>query len=97
GAARKPAVMWFRNDLRLHDNPVLDRACREGTSVLPVYVLDPRDYGKGPNGFGRTGPTRAQFIMDAVQDLRSRLRAAGSDLIVRMGHPEEVVPELARV
>ncbi|GLC37195.1 hypothetical protein PLESTF_001428600 [Pleodorina starrii] len=95
GAGRKAAVMWFRNDLRLHDNPSLDRACREGTSVLPVYVFDPRDYGKAPNGFGRTGPARAQFILDAVSDLRSRLRAAGSELLVRVGRPEEVVPELA--
>ncbi|GLI65248.1 hypothetical protein VaNZ11_008735 [Volvox africanus] len=95
GAGRKAAVMWFRNDLRLHDNPSLDRACREGTSVLPVYVFDPRDYGKAPNGFGRTGPARAQFILDAVSDLRARLRADGSDLLVRVGRPEEVVPELA--
>ncbi|GIM03961.1 hypothetical protein Vretimale_8575 [Volvox reticuliferus] len=87
--------MWFRNDLRLHDNPSLDRACREGTSVLPVYVFDPRDYGKASHGFGRTGPARAQFILDAVSDLRDRLRAAGSDLLVRVGRPEDVVPELA--
>ncbi|GIL56691.1 hypothetical protein Vafri_11999 [Volvox africanus] len=95
GAGRKTAVMWFRNDLRLHDNPSLDRACREGTSVLPVYVFDSRDYGKTSNGFGRTGPARAQFIIDAVSDLRARLRANGSDLLVRVGRPEEVVPELA--
>ena len=25
-AATKRAVVWFRNDLRLHDNPVLSRA-----------------------------------------------------------------------
>ena len=31
-----------------------------------------------------------------MTDLRSRLQAAGSDLIVRMGHPEEIVAELAR-
>lgn len=32
-----------------------------------------------------------RFILDAVADLRDTLRAAGSDLIVRIGKPEEVV------
>ncbi len=30
-----------------------------------------------------------------MADLRSRLRAAGSDLVVRVGRPEAVLPELA--
>ncbi|KAG2488675.1 hypothetical protein HYH03_012836 [Edaphochlamys debaryana] len=96
GGGRKPALLWFRSDLRLHDNPALEAACREGSSVLPVYIFDPRDYGKAPGGFDRTGPARAAFILDAVADLRSRLRAAGSELVVRWGRAEGVLGELAR-
>lgn len=36
------------------------------------------------------GPFRAQFLQEAVADLRAALRAAGSELIVRLGKPEEV-------
>ena len=43
---RKPALVWFRNDLRLHDHEPLAAACAASTSVLPVYVFDPREYGK---------------------------------------------------
>lgn len=43
---RKPALVWFRNDLRLHDHEPLAAACQGATSVLPVYVFDPREYGK---------------------------------------------------
>lgn len=43
---RKPALVWFRNDLRLHDHEPLAAACAAATSVLPVYVFDPREYGK---------------------------------------------------
>lgn len=43
---RKPALVWFRNDLRLHDHEPLSAACQGATSVLPVYVFDPREYGK---------------------------------------------------
>ena len=37
-----------------------------------------------------TGPYRAQFVLDAIAQLRENMRAAGSDLIVRCGKPEEV-------
>jgi deoxyribodipyrimidine photolyase len=43
---RKPALVWFRNDLRLHDHEPLAAACAAATSVLPVYIFDPREYGK---------------------------------------------------
>jgi hypothetical protein len=43
---RKPTLVWFRSDLRLHDNEALAAACAAATSVLPVYIFDPREYGK---------------------------------------------------
>jgi hypothetical protein len=43
---RKPALVWFRNDLRLHDHEPLSAAVGASTSVLPVYIFDPREYGK---------------------------------------------------
>jgi hypothetical protein len=45
-AGRKPALVWFRNDLRLHDHEPLAAANGEATSVVPVYCFDPREYGK---------------------------------------------------
>lgn len=44
----------------------------------------------------RTGPFRALFLAEAVADLRVALRAAGSELVVRLGRPEEVIGELVR-
>lgn len=41
-------------------------------------------------GIAKTGPYRANFLLESVADLRQRLRDRGSDLIVRMGKPEEV-------
>lgn len=55
-----------------------------------VYCFDPREYSKSSHGISTTGPYRAQFVLDAIADLRESLRAAGSDLIVRCGKPEEV-------
>lgn len=38
-------MVWFRNDLRVHDNEALSAANKDGAAVLPVYCFDPRDFG----------------------------------------------------
>ena len=34
------AIVWFRQDLRLSDNPALHAAASSGAKVVPVYILD---------------------------------------------------------
>ncbi|KAF3322775.1 blue-light photoreceptor PHR2-like protein [Carex littledalei] len=94
---RRCTVVWLRADLRVHDNEALSIASSESLSMLPVFLLDPRDFGRSPSsGFDRTGPFRAAFLLESVKDLRNSLRARGSDLVVRVGRPETVLPELAK-
>ena len=33
-------IIWFRQDLRLKDNPALNYAARSDANVLPIYILD---------------------------------------------------------
>lgn len=87
-------LVWFRNDLRLHDQPALLAAARGAGMLLPVYVFDPRQFGVTPYGFPKTGGFRARFLLETVADLRRSLQRLGSDLIVRWGYPEKVLPEL---
>ncbi|CAD5192564.1 blue-light photoreceptor PHR2-like [Musa acuminata AAA Group] len=94
--ARRCSLVWFRADLRLHDHEALSAANADSLSLLPVFLFDPRDFGRSPTGFDRTGPYRARFIIDSVAELRRGLRRRGSDLVVRIGRPEVVLPELAR-
>ncbi|XP_050363680.1 blue-light photoreceptor PHR2 [Argentina anserina] len=93
---RRASIVWFRNDLRVHDNECLNSANNESISVLPVFCFDPKDFGKSSSGFDKTGPYRAQFLVESVSDLRKNLQARGSDLVVRVGRPETVLPELAK-
>ncbi|KAL7597865.1 blue-light photoreceptor PHR2 [Lactuca sativa] len=93
---RRASVVWFRNDLRVHDNESLSSANNESMSVLPVYCFDPRDYGKSSSGFDKTGPYRASFLIESVSNLRKNLQARGSELIVRIGKPEKVLAELVK-
>jgi deoxyribodipyrimidine photo-lyase len=89
-------LIWYRNDLRLHDHEPLHQALKSRARVVPVYCFDPRQFGQTPFGFAKTGAYRAQFLLESVADLRAALRSLGSDLILRRGKPEVVIPELVR-
>ena len=43
------AIHWFRQDLRLSDNPALFEACKTG-QVLPVFIYDSISMPKLGNG-----------------------------------------------
>ncbi|KAK9865772.1 hypothetical protein WJX84_005832 [Apatococcus fuscideae] len=102
GGVGRIGVFWFRNDLRLQDHVALCKANQETLSLLPVVCLDPRAYGKAdraepsqsrPAGIGSA---QAQFQLQAIADLRRSLRNLGSDLIIRIGRPEQVLSEMMR-
>lgn len=94
---KRSAIVWFRNDLRVHDNEALVNALRMADEVIPVYVFDERVYkGKTSFGFPKTGRFRAQFALESVEDLRGQLRRLGSDLLVRIGKPEDILAEMVR-
>ena len=94
----RAAIVWFRRDLRLHDNEALTDAMKHGDEVLPVYIFDPREWqGTLPlTELPKVGPHRARFILEAVADLRENLRKRGADLIVRVGYPEDVLVDLSK-
>lgn len=89
-------LIWYRNDLRVHDHEPLYRAIQAKAQVIPVYCFDPRQFGQTSFGFAKTGAFRAQFLLESVADLRRSLRSLGSDLIIRSGKPEAIIAELAQ-
>lgn len=88
-------LLWYRTDLRLHDHEPLHRACRSGATVIPVYCIDPRQFGTTSYGFPKTGSFRARFLLESLADLRDSLRSLGTDLVIRRGQPEQVIPQIA--
>lgn len=89
-------IVWFRNDLRLHDNEVLFQAVQDADQIIPVYCLDPRHFETTKYGFAKTGVHRIKFLLESLKDLRHLLRDAGADLLVRWGKPEEILFALAK-
>lgn len=73
------AVMWFRRDLRLADNPALVEASGAG-AVLPLFVLDPALWGPA-------GPSRRAYLGASLRSLDASLRQRGAGLSVVRGDP----------
>lgn len=88
-------VVWFRNDLRMHDNASLFYASQKFEEVIPVYCFDERQFGQVRLGLPKTGVHRVKFLIESVNDLKNSLSEVGSDLLVLFGNPEELVVSLA--
>ena len=92
--SEKTILVWFRNDLRIHDNEILLEAIRKADKILPVYCFDPFYFTKTSTGEPKTGSFRARFLLESVADLRKNLQAHGAELIIRTGNPAEILPQL---
>jgi len=77
-----PVIVWFRQDLRLADNPALDHAVRTGRPLIPVYVLD-----DGPT-VRRIGAASRWWLDGSLRALDAALRERGAPLILRRGDSE---------
>jgi len=82
------SLLWFRQDLRLADNPGLTAALAEG-AVLPVFVLD--DAAAGPH---RAGGASRWWLRQSLARLREDLAARGAPLILARGTAEIVLTQL---
>jgi deoxyribodipyrimidine photo-lyase len=75
-----PVLFWFRQDLRLADNPGLALALASGHPVLPVYILD--DETPGP---WRIGAAARWWLHHSLAALERSLADRGAPLILRRG------------
>jgi deoxyribodipyrimidine photo-lyase len=92
----KTILVWFRNDLRVHDNEILLEAVKRSANIVPVFCFDPRYFTDTKYGTKKTGVFRAKFLLEGVNGLRQSLQKLGGDLLIRMGMPEEILPEICQ-
>lgn len=83
-------IVWFRQDLRIADNPALRAAVDLGDPVVPVYIWDPSSEGNWALG----GAAR-WWVQASLASLELSLRRLGSRLIVRHGAAGAVLGQLA--
>lgn len=84
----RPALLWFRQDLRLADNPALAAARKTGAPIIPVYILD-ESLAHPPGGASRW------WLHHSLEALSAELEKLGAALILRRGAATEIIPALA--
>ncbi len=85
------SVLWFRRDLRVHDNPALvaaaDAAWAAGDGdVVPVVLIDPALWPTW-------GPAKQAYLIDSLTSLDAAL---GGNLVIRHGKAQDVIPAIAK-
>lgn len=80
------AIVWFRQDLRLYDNPAFSEACRHHDRVIPIYILDEVD----------TPIRGAQrwWLHHSLGSLDNGLKKLGLNLCLRQGKALDVLKQL---
>jgi len=81
-------IVWFRSDLRIHDNPAWAAATRDHGEVTALFVLD-----EVP--LRAAGDARRALLFGHLASLDESLRAVGGRLRVERGDPADVVPRVA--
>lgn len=88
--AKAAVIVWFRQDLRLSDNPVWEAAAVEGAPMVPLFVWCPAEEGSWA-----PGAASRWWLHQSLASLDSSLRELGSRLILR--ETSDVAAELERV
>ncbi len=85
-------IVWFRQDLRLADNPALQTALKQCDEILALYIHDTR-----LGTLGQIGAASQVWLHHSLGLLDGSLQSLGSCLHRLVGDPVEVLPELAKV
>lgn len=84
-----PTVVWFRDDLRVSDNPALSAAAERGGPVVAVYILDEVSTGIRP-----LGAASRWWLHHSLESLADDLTRLGIPLTLRRGRAPDLVKEL---
>ena len=80
------ALVWFRQDLRLNDNPAFFNACTNHQIVIPLYIYDKKN--------SVLGEAQAWWLHHSLVALKKSLDKKGLCLVLRHGNPREIILDL---
>lgn len=81
------AIVWFRQDLRLSDNPALHAAAKDYETLIPIYIDD-------TTLASQLGEASRVWLHHSLDQLQSSLQVLGSDLLYFQGNPSEIFQQL---
>lgn len=77
------SIVWFRNDLRLLDNPALIEGAKKG-EIIPLYIWDQKGEGEWP-----LGEASKWWLHHSLNVLSSEFQKKGIPLIIREGDSQQ--------
>ena len=97
---KKRVIILVNNSLRTFDNYLLHKAIEisqkyTDAEILPIYVFNQQLFMPCPEGRFRS-IQKTRFILENLQEMKEKLRKIGSDLIIDIGEPEEVLRKVIR-
>lgn len=87
----KTALLWFRNDLRLKDNPIIHRALADNFQVICLYIYDTALPDEA-----KIKGAQAWWLHHSLAALSDQLKNLGLTLIIRRGEPEKILKEMVQ-
>jgi deoxyribodipyrimidine photo-lyase len=84
-----PIIVWFRQDLRLKDNPALRAATETDRPIIPVYILDDETPGDWA-----PGAASRWWLHHSLASLSKDIRKTGARLILRAGKADDALDAL---
>tara|TARA_R100000306_G_scaffold62589_1_gene74901 strand:+ start:28619 stop:30001 length:1383 start_codon:yes stop_codon:yes gene_type:complete len=87
-------LFLFQNDLRLDDNPALQRTARQVDHLYCVYFIDAALFTHAELQLRRIGCHRWRFLLETLFALDTELRRVGQVLHVFYGQPRRLLPQL---
>jgi len=84
-----PTLLWFRQDLRLSDNPALAAALERRGPVIPVFIWAPEEEGAWP-----PGAASRWWLHQSLASLSGALEKRSARLIIRRGRTLDMLDRL---
>ena len=94
--SERPAIVWFRDDLRLSDHPALHAAVASGVPVICLYVLDAASEAPQARSARPLGGAARWWLAQSLRALQKQLNQTGASLVLRRGSAARIIAELAR-
>ncbi|MET1055506.1 MAG: deoxyribodipyrimidine photo-lyase, partial [Pedobacter sp.] len=91
---KRRGLVWFKNDLRLHDNEALVKAHEECSDLVCCYCIEKSDFDKSDLAFRKKDTVRFKFMQQSVLDLRKSLESMGGHLVVGEDSAMVTLPQL---
>lgn len=87
---KRPVIVWFRDDLRLADNPALNAAANSGRKIICVFVHD-----EVSEGLRSLGGAARWWLHGSLRELDDELRKRGGLLLIHKAAAATAIPRLA--